>query len=136
MNRPLKFRVYNIHREGWECPSILEVFDESGALQSLYEPQENFVIQQSTGLLDKNKKEIYEGDIVKTDPTHISLLFKSDESCAEYTAGQIKWLCQAFKVCQSGVGACYLGEYAMCDCCSCGLEIIGNVMENPELKQL
>ncbi len=92
-----------------------------------------YIIQQWTGLSkDAKGKEIYEGDIVKTDPNHISLCLRADE-IGEYSNGEIKWLCNAWKVCQSGVGASYAGNYATCDCCPCGLEVIGNIIENPNL---
>lgn len=96
--------------------------------------EERFVVQQFTGLLDNNNKEIYEGDIVKTNKNHVSYVLAdlTENKLAEYTHGEIKYI-NGFCVCQSYIGATSLFDYAECDCCPCGLEIIGNIFENPEL---
>jgi uncharacterized phage protein (TIGR01671 family) len=98
----------------------------------IYKCQEDYEIQYSTGLKDKNDKDIYEGDIVKTDPKHITVLL-SAVGCPEYTAGVVEWLREAFCVCQRYVGGNEISNYVACDCCPSGLEVIGNIFENPEL---
>lgn len=87
------------------------------------------VIQQYTGLKDKNRKDIYEGDIVKS----VDGVSKLDVEYAEYAHGEVKWLREGFEVCQARIGATKLSVFSKCDCCTADLEIIGNIYETPEL---
>ena len=71
----------------------------------------DFVLMQYTGLLDKNRKEIYEGDVLRWDGSVVGEV--SFEHC-EYIVGK-------------GVDA-----RALCNA-SDEIETIGNLYENPEL---
>ena len=65
-NRVLKFRIWDKPNK---CFSTATIF----TIQKLYPINpHNFVVQQFTGLLDKNNKEIYEGDIIKVSELHQS----------------------------------------------------------------
>jgi uncharacterized phage protein (TIGR01671 family) len=76
MNRELKFRVWDNEYKQWtsysEYQSLPDDFIRYTDCNPLFElrgrdgEQQRFVVEQYTGLNDKNNKEIYEGDIVKT----------------------------------------------------------------------
>src|SRR3989304_9140917 len=76
-----------------------------------------FEIMQYTGLKDKNGKEIYEGDILRTNE-HIDFIVWNEKKCGfSYSNDKSNMsLPQWFEH----------GQYS-------GTEIIGNIYENPEL---
>ena len=131
--REFKFRVWSIEEKQFISPNILEVFDESGDLTAfkyiktgklnpLYMPVENYIIQQYTGLTDKNKNLIYEGDIVK-----FSRLFEKER--------KIKELKSFVRFHNGQFGFDLIGFNDMFFTLSdeCGIEVIGNIFEHPEL---
>jgi uncharacterized phage protein (TIGR01671 family) len=148
MQRQIKFRIYNkrLNRFVFRVEiGEIKAPPNNGLLGAIFDSDEEdknafkaeeCVIQQFTGLCDANNKEIYEGDIVKTDPEHIAAKLQTrreSEEYTEYTKGQVRWWNEGFAVCQEYIGAVRISEYSSCDCCPCGLEIIGNIFENPEL---
>ncbi len=88
-------------------------------------------VGQSTGLSDKQGKEIYEGDIVKGKYGGVGIVkfgsFESDNSGTEYRANT----CYGFYVADPR-GENY-GEMDNGEFYDYGLEVIGNIYENPEL---
>lgn len=79
---------------------------------------DNFELMQFTGLLDKNWKEIYEGDIVKFDP-----LIKMG-NCDGTFAVEIKWNEFGWYPWWGTIPQIQADH---------GCQIIGNIYENPEL---
>jgi phage uncharacterized protein TIGR01671 len=76
-------------------------------------PNEQLELMQFTGLLDKNGKEIYEGDILKDERGHIGQVIWDD------TGWAVNWT-------TSCDGGPQMDDYV------CG-EVIGNIYSNPEL---
>ena len=121
--KTIKFRFWDeIYREMIymkDCTSWGDFWD---SVNPNYE--ENKVLLQFTGLLDKNGKEIYEGDIVKWD----------DKSNGKYQRkGIIEWKPSHYFIKDViGGGEFHFGAFIYEDKPE-ELEIIGNIYENKEL---
>jgi uncharacterized phage protein (TIGR01671 family) len=135
MGREIKFRLWdksskkmcypNITRETWyfddEYNSIHFPLNVIGFMP--FKESNDAVLLQYTGLKEKNKKEIYEGDIVKVFPFtgcyHIvkPTLFEIKFENAKFIAEGIN----------HGISQVHLDYY------SNHCEIIGSIYENPEL---
>jgi uncharacterized phage protein (TIGR01671 family) len=131
MNRTIKFRGKNLYNNEWIFGDLIQY--ESGEMaifsnklsQYGYEATEMFnrskvipeTVGQFTGLLDKNGKEIYEGDI---------LLMGEDEGVRIYNKVGIKDGCFG-----------YVGENSgeLLPFCNYNVteEVVGNIYDNPDL---
>ncbi len=70
MKREIKFRLFRVHDGDMLCPVNPVWFEENNWRYDDFAKcaeEENCVLMQFTGLLDKNGKEIYEGDIIQTE---------------------------------------------------------------------
>ncbi|MDD5551279.1 MAG: YopX family protein [Candidatus Omnitrophica bacterium] len=104
MNREIKFRVWSKETK--------EMFQLHAFIED-YRQREDIEIMQFTGLLDKNGKEIYEGDITTTE-------WEDEEDKKEVVFWQG---CFCHKR-EDGNGHIFNPKK---------IEVIGNIYENPEL---
>jgi uncharacterized phage protein (TIGR01671 family) len=80
------------------------------------QPTDRHILMQFTGLLDKNGREIYEGDVVRDE---------SGATAVYWSAAMGAWAVQDSDDC----------AFLLADC-SESMEIIGNIYENPELLEV
>lgn len=130
MNREIKFRAWVIKDK--EMYSVEEIsWDNEGNLHGLlndnnkngrvwFENNE-CILMQSTGLTDKNGKEIYEGDI-------LSWISSNPFSLGETKKVKVYYI-EAHFWCNSNKFGVYLGQLLSEEKC----KIIGSIYENPEL---
>ena len=132
MNDRLKYRVWDkIHEKYFYCDLVgygsidksgkglkKIIFRPSGVEQLLndekifYADEDDVVIEQCTGLRDKNGKLIYEGDIIRVEDNNCPVSWDNENARYEVEGyGEIAYL-----------------NYN-------DIEVIGNVHENPELLE-
>lgn len=105
-----------------------------------YDPVEKFpvyrdTVGQYTGLLDKNGKRIFEGDIIRTHYANAEnadfveqVVFHNGQFCGMYEKGTVK----AFAALPDGVPHVPGDKSVYMDWC----EVIGNVYDNPDLLEV
>ncbi|RSK01654.1 YopX protein [Streptococcus sp. A12] len=91
---------------------------------------ENIILMQSTGLFDKNGKEIFDGDIVKR---YRSPFFKAEwEYQIETVVKREACLLLEKKFGRNSATMSFGSPFAKSDL----LEVVGNIYENPELLEV
>lgn len=123
--REIKFRIWDGHTKSFfDTPDThyqpkLKI-DESG-IMSFETKDELYEIQQFTGLLDKNGKEIYDGDVITC------VAYQREQTVlGEYRPEKVQVKYQDGYFYPFGYNAGWRSEVT-------DIEVIGNIYENPEL---
>lgn len=124
-SRAIKFRIWDKQTKRFiENPSkrfrMAICPDDGGVYSGLYDScnKERYIIQQFTGFIDKNGKEIYEGDILKFS---LSFAFSGEQS----TFVEVKW---SLKMARWVIPSICVGYPE-----SAFIEVVGNIFETPDL---
>lgn len=136
MMREIKFRAWDIEKKKMYRVEAIN-FSGRTTVTLQYNPVikkslDNVYLRQFTGLLDKNGKEIYEGDIITT----AEYLF-IDKGVQNYV-GIVEWVFAGFQIILKCVNP---DKQGISDGINEALEegelfeIIGNIYENPELGE-
>jgi uncharacterized phage protein (TIGR01671 family) len=120
--RTLKFRVWDKLAKQFIYPDKgyqgHYVLDLNGRFQNLQNGSggDEYVVQQFTGEYDKNKKEIYEGDIIRS---------SSEEFINENYVGEVVFVDATFdvKIDEKTYAGLWSGD---------DIEVIGNIFETPK----
>lgn len=113
MNRPLKFRVWCFSTNHW-----VELEKFIGASYGNINDDPDLMIEQFTGLLDKEGKEIYEGDVVRCREIWLASIHEDPI----WHTGTVVYDEGAFRILSES--SCVTFE---------GCKIIGDIHDNPAL---
>jgi len=153
MNRQIKFRVWSnqmgrfLSKEEYaldlDGKLIFVEIQQNSSVKLIAVNPSFYVIQQFTGLIDKNDKEIYEGDIVKITNIDTEEKFSPDVRILEvnwggYDDGEYVdnvecWMAGNYHSVSELIRRTkYLGDNKW----KLSVEKIGNILENPELLKI
>lgn len=142
LNAPSRWnmRIWDDDKKEWLCQNDRDAltyygFDITGGETTEFQglpkwyPDRHLIWEQSTGLKDKNGKEIYEGDIVKQFVCGVKM-FKG-KPCGRHTIWQVRWDEDECCFELHYLSGSLFGDSLMAK--GEDYEVIGNIHENPEL---
>lgn len=119
--RTIKFRAWDKKKKEMIVPD---------AIVNPLEGFPNYEHMQFTGLLDKNGKEIYEGDVVKIH--NFKITWKHGEPKIDWRIFEVRWNRYLWSFHNSVISK-PLADYDTSNLEPYQIEVIGNVYSNPEL---
>jgi len=118
--REIKFRAWNHEMDRYEYYGVVQF--EGSIVSDWGADKYDWIVEQFTGLLDKNGKEIYEGDIIQDstfkDRGSYIMAVEWEKEAASFVLTRKGWAFRHY-------------FYESCDPNDC--EVIGNIYESPEL---
>ncbi|MDB4314527.1 YopX family protein [bacterium] len=117
--REIKFRAWLPEENEWEGAALIEMEyasaeENNPSIRPFHLEGKKFILEQHTGLKDKNDKEIYEGDIISKSGAYV--LWSKRLACWAFN----------FKGVKSPETPFFYETKE-------NLEVVGNIHENPEL---
>jgi uncharacterized phage protein (TIGR01671 family) len=127
--RPIKFRIwhdglmYMVYEMTFNANSLHEVHAQNDEAWSCYHSSDTnkYVLMQFTGLLDKNGKEIYEGDIV------YAADYWGESGSVYWNERQLQWWVKRFSGAEEPLRSPFTDDMVV-------FEVIGNIYEHPRLS--
>ena len=118
MSREIKFRAWDKKEKQMIIPSFIKNDEKE---------DEYYVLMQYTGLKDKNDKEIYEGDIVKSHEGYLMTVIWQDNGFKLMFKFKRTYQGESYTETRKDISLNGSNDERW------GCEVIGNIYKNPEL---